>query len=48
MAAINLNVVWEWNVITGDPFIPPVESPNSRYSPTVAEMGEIVYGTIAA
>jgi len=39
---INLNNLWEWNPITGDPFIPPDESPNSRHCPTLEEMEELV------
>lgn len=42
--AADLNTVWEWNVITGDPFYPPEDSPNTRYYPTIAEMEEFLAG----
>jgi len=40
---MNLNNLWEWNPITGDPFTPPDESPNARHCPSLEEMNELVH-----
>lgn len=44
---LNLNNIWEWNPISGDPFIPPADSRNSRYCPTIDEMDPLVNARLA-
>lgn len=38
MAEINLNEIWEWNAVTGEPFVPPDNAPHSRYCRSLEEM----------
>jgi len=40
---MDLNGVWDWNVLTGDPYIPPEGSPHSRFCATPAQMNEVAW-----